>query len=101
MSDNLTKEKFAESLNTKFRVGAETAGTVEIELVQLVEGVSTPRQEQFSLLFLGPLDRFLMQKTYRVEHDSLGEFDMFLVPVGRGQDGFQYEAIFNRLPQGA
>ena len=101
MIEKLTKEIFAESVNTKFRVYPEPSRAVEIELVQLTEGVSTPTHEQFSLLFQGPQTHFLPQMTYHVEHDRLGEFDLFLVPVGRAQDSFQYEAVFNRFLEGA
>jgi hypothetical protein len=97
--ENLTKEIFAESVNTKFRVYSEPSNAIEIELVQLIEGVSTPTHEQFSLLFRGPQNHFLPQMTYHVEHDKLGEFDLFLVPVGKAQEDFQYEAVFNRFLQ--
>jgi hypothetical protein len=30
-------------------------------------------------------------------HDKLGEFDLFLVPVAKNENGFQYEAVFNRM----
>lgn len=100
MIENLTKEMFAESVNTKFRVDTTQSEAVEVELVQLIEGVSTPTHEQFSLMFHGPQTHFLPQMTYHVEHDRLGEFDLFLVPVGRAQDGFQYEAVFNRFLEG-
>ena len=30
-------------------------------------------------------------------HDSIGEFELFLVPVGRDDSGTFYEAVFNRL----
>jgi hypothetical protein len=101
LSENLTKALFAESLKTKFRVSSEQSDAVEVELIELVEGVSTPNHEQFSLLFQGPQTPFLPQMTYRVEHDRLGEFSLFLVPVARTPDGFQYEAVFNRFPEGA
>ena len=97
MSEVITKEMFAESLHTKFRLRAETPGPVELELVELTEGTSSPRHEQFALLFRGPLETFLQQAIYQLEHETLGELEMFLVPVGRGQNGFQYEAVFNRF----
>lgn len=97
MIENLTKEMFAESLNTKFRVQPEGSDAIEIELAELNEGVSTPTQEQFALLFRGPHNSFLPQMIYHLEHEKLGEFDLFLVPVGRDQNGFQYEAVFNRF----
>jgi hypothetical protein len=34
---------------------------------------------------------------YGVEHDRLGTFDLFLVPVGADETGVSYEAVFNRL----
>jgi uncharacterized protein DUF6916 len=95
--ENLTKEMFSDSLHTTFRLETEPARAMELQLVQLSEGVSSARQEQFSLLFRGPLDHFLPQKTYHLEHEKLGDFDLFLVPVGREQDGFRYEAVFNRF----
>ena len=99
MIEKMTKEMFSESLNTKFRVNAGSSNTIELELVELSEGVSMPKQEQFALLFRGPSDSFLPQRIYHLEHDRLGEFDLFLVPVGRDESGFQYEAVFNRFIQ--
>lgn len=97
MSDNLTKEAFQKSLNTQFRVQLEPAGIVAVELVELLEGVSTPRQEQFSLTFHGPLETPFGQGTRNVEHDNMGAFVLFLVPVARNPDGMVYEAVFNRM----
>ena len=97
LTKDLTKEMFAESLNTKFRLEPETSRSIELELIQLTEGVSNPAHEQFSLIFRGPLDYFLGQGTYHMEHDKTGEIDLFLVPIGQEQDGFRYEVIFNRL----
>ncbi|HKC63974.1 MAG TPA: hypothetical protein VKB86_10070 [Pyrinomonadaceae bacterium] len=97
MIEKMTKEMFAESLNTKFRVNAGSDRSIELELVELSEGVSTPKHEQFALLFRGPSDFFLPQGIYNMEHERLGEFDLFLVPVGRDERGFQYEAVFNRF----
>ena len=96
MPEFFTKEGFAEHLNTKFRIPLRPSGAVELELVEVVSTLSTPRQEQFSIFFRGPADIYLPQMTYRMEHDALGQLDLFIVPVGRGPEGFQYEAVFNR-----
>ena len=45
----------------------------------------------------GPLDAFLPQATYRLEHEQLGALDLFLVPVRKEAAGFLYQAVFNRL----
>jgi hypothetical protein len=98
--EKITKEMFAESLKTKFRLNVEASDPIELELVQLSEGASLLRYEQFALLFDGPPSPFLPQMIYHVEHEKLGEFDLFLVPVGKHQNGFQYEAAFNRSLEG-
>ena len=50
--------------------------------------------ERFSLYFTGP-DRYLPQHVYRIEHEQMGALDLFLVPVGKLDNGFRYEAVFN------
>lgn len=97
MAEHLSKASFVASLGSRYRLPAAGNLSPELELVELREGRSGPRNEQFALLFRGPLSLFLGQGMYHVEHDALGDFDLFLVPVGREQDGFRYEAVFNRM----
>ena len=100
MIENITKEMFRESLKTKFRLNVGTSDPIELELVELTESISTPKHEQFALLFRGPQNSFLPQMTYHLENEKLGELDLFLVPVGRDQNGVHYEAVFNRFLEG-
>jgi hypothetical protein len=67
--------------------------------VELVDATSLPSSgECFSLLFRAPTGVALDQRTYRVEHAALGEFPLFLVPLGPGDNGaHQFEAVINRL----
>lgn len=95
MSETLSKEAFAENLNTKFRINFESSKAAEIELVEVMEARSTSRQQQFSLFFRGPLEYLLPQGTYHMEHEKMGALDLFIVPIGREQEGFRYEAVFN------
>lgn len=48
----------------------------------------------FSLVFRGPRTIALPQGTYRIEHDALGGFPLFLVPIGPDAGGPRYEAVF-------
>jgi hypothetical protein len=91
-----TKEAFSEHLNTKFRIPLNPSGAIELELIEVVSTISTPRQEQFSIFFRGPQNIYLPQMTYQMEHDQMGALAVFIVPVGRDADGFRYEAVFNR-----
>ena len=97
MSESLSKEAFTENLNTKFRVPLESSEPVELELIEVDDSGSTPRHEQFSVYFRGPLDRLLPQNTYHMEHPRMGAIALFIVPIGHGEAGFRYEAVFNRL----
>lgn len=99
MSELLTKEAFAENLNTKFSIQLEDSKAAELELIEVVEASSTSRQRQFSVFFRGPLEYMLPQGTYHMEHEKMGALDLFIVPVGREQDGFRYEAVFNYVVQ--
>jgi hypothetical protein len=48
----------------------------------------------FAIVFLGPPSPILPQRIYRFEHDGIGAIEIFIVPIGRDDDGVRYEAIF-------
>ncbi|HTZ06813.1 MAG TPA: hypothetical protein VMB53_13845 [Gaiellaceae bacterium] len=53
--------------------------------------------ECFSLVFRGGSGAGLDQRIYRLEHASLGEFPLFLVPIAPAEDGEpRFEAVVNR-----
>jgi hypothetical protein len=70
---------------------------VELLMVSAEDKGSGPGEEQFSITFRGPLDVFLPQHTYKMEHPRMGTFDLFLVPIKQSKDGFYYEACFSRM----
>jgi hypothetical protein len=98
MAENLALnfETFAAHLNTSFKVQLAADLTAELRLIE-ANDKSVPKQEMFSLIFHGPEQAFLPQQIYQIEHDRIGVFDLFIVPVGRDEDGYRYEAIFNRV----
>ncbi|KRF38915.1 hypothetical protein [Terrabacter sp. Soil810] len=54
-----------------------------------------PTREPFTLTFAGGPNPPSAQGMHRLEHDVLGGFDLFLVPIGPGADGrHRYEAVF-------
>jgi hypothetical protein len=85
---------FARHVNSIFRFQHEPAAT-ELELVEVSDG-SAGQHINFSLLFRGPHQPALRQQIYPVEHDRLGRFDLFIVPIKRDAQGLKYEAVFNR-----
>jgi len=97
MLETLTAATLSEHLNTTFRIHLPDSTTVDLELTDVTGGRQTSRQEQFSIVFRGPIEVFLGQGTYSIEHDKIGTFDLFLVPVAEDDRGFSYQAVFNRL----
>ena len=97
MTAPLTEAEFSKHVNTKFRVAGEPP--VELELTE-VKGYLSKENEQtgmerFSAFFVGPPNRYLEQRMYAIEHEQMGAFELFLVPVSQDQSGFRYEAVFN------
>ena len=97
MEGSLTYEAFTQNAKTKFRVPLDEDKVVELELIEVSELKLHPRQEEFSLEFRGPSDVFLGQGVRNFEHDEMGKFELFIVPVEQDGEGFYYEAVFNRL----
>jgi hypothetical protein len=99
MPEKITEEAFTHQLNTKFRVrlGEERAVEIELEEVKPFPTLTHSRSdvERFSLYFCGPADLYLPQMTYHMEHEQMGEMDVFLVPVSQDARGFHYEAVFS------
>jgi hypothetical protein len=101
-------ESFARQLNTTFRIRADSGRSI---LVRLDEARLQPEQpvppgrrppgdagsEKFSLIFTGRRGELLEQNTYRFEHEALGQFEFFIVPVfTRNPAKIDYEAVVNR-----
>jgi hypothetical protein len=64
---------------------------------QLAESEETRlKEESFALIFRGPLDEPLRQRSYTIKHHALGRLEIFLVPVGKDDGARYYEAVFNR-----
>ncbi len=97
MTAELTEKEFSKHVNTKFRVAGEQPIELELTDVKGYLGKSNEQtgMERFSAFFRGPADRPLMQQTYSIEHEQMGTFDLFLVPLSRDESGFRYEAVFN------
>lgn len=99
MSTAPTEREFSQRLNTSFRLKLDTPKQIELKLVE-VKGYSSKADEQsgmerFSVFFTGPRHIHLPQGLYTLEHDAMGTFDIFLVPIALNDDGFRYEAVFN------
>jgi hypothetical protein len=107
--DDLSYATALEVLHSKFRIRLGETPITELELVATQEHGGLPQSgspgaaetESFSLYFLGPINPVLPQGTYIFQQERLGEFSLFIVPIGRETNGIKYEAVINRLRRGA
>jgi hypothetical protein len=99
MTAALDHETFSKHLDSNFLVQAGDAGTISLKLSKVSELQLSPRQERFSINFTGPLQPALPQGSYDFEHDEMGNFLLFIVPLISDEEGLLYEAVFNRLRQ--
>ncbi len=95
----LRKADFERQLNTNFLVN-KAPGQVVLKLVTVTDLMGREqfsRKEGFSLMFHGELNA-LEQKTYLIEHPTLGHLSFLMVPVMGDRNRKQhYEAIVNHL----
>lgn len=101
--EHFTQSMFSGAVGTVFRVQINPELTTELRLMEVAPGLGATandreasRYESFSLMFHGPGERFLPQRMYPFDHDKLGRFELFIVPVGKEGGVFKYQAVFNR-----
>jgi hypothetical protein len=102
MLERLTIDDFSGRVGERFSIRPTSEHALPVELVEARQlGPARPssegsgaRRAPFALLFRGPVGTVLPQRIYRVEHDAMGSYELFLVPVGPGHGGMLYEAIF-------
>ena len=106
MIETFTTETFRGRLGETFRLAHDGAAPIELALEEVtplgesvtgasVRGDGGGRAEAFSAVFRARgVREVLPQRTYRVEHDAIGAFELFLVPIAADRDGVRYEAVF-------
>jgi hypothetical protein len=97
MLEDFTVDTFRPRLGERFRLRTERRLDVElIEAESVGERAMEPSgRVPFSLVFRGPLEPVLPQRIYRFENDALGEFELFIVPIGPDESGMRYQAVFS------
>jgi Domain of unknown function (DUF6916) len=99
MLDTLRLEDFAPRIGERFRLSADAEHSIDVTLLEATALGAAARSQAarrapFSVVFLGPAAPVWPQRIYRVEHDVIGSFDLFLVPLGPRDGGMMYEAVF-------
>jgi hypothetical protein len=100
MLDKLQAADFLPYVHQSFRVRLDGVEPINLELISVTEhepaSTQDPaRRHPFSVMFLGPSSNlYLRQHIYHLEHEGLGELDIFIVPLGPQSGRMRYEAVF-------
>ena len=95
MTEKFERAAFFENLESTFHLRLNGSETLELQLVEVSESRKTRLQEMFSVVFRGRSGGVLPQKIYRLEHEKMGQLDLFLVPISQEGQEVCYEAVFN------
>jgi len=91
----LRRATFAPRVGDLFRISRPDRRPLPVRLVQVTTLPS--KGEAFSLLFRARRNAKLEQGTYSFHHGLLGTFPFFVVPVGRGVVGQDFQVVVNRV----
>ena len=89
----LTLAQFTPHVGSRFAVRAPGWRAFQVTLEEATATRSEPAAEAFSLLFRRPVGPAAGDGIHTLVHPSLGEFQLFLVAVGRGANGQEYQAV--------
>jgi hypothetical protein len=98
--EEFTVATFSDRLGETFRIRVDDDSALDVELASATLAPTRPNEAPrgrapFSVVFLGPLEPVLPQRIYPFEHETLGAFDLFIVPIGPAESRMQYEAVFS------
>jgi len=94
----LQSSEFKPYTGEDFSISFSATETVVATLRDVVDLPGHPHIERkpFSLLFeTKQKDHYYPQAIYSVKHPLHGNLEIFLVPMGFGAEGMQYEAVFS------
>jgi len=96
----LTYETAGKLVGRSYRVNLDVERSVELTVTRVVRAAEHgPRpkelkRDSFSIFFRGPSDVMLPQRMYDLNADRDPLPNLFVVPVGRDANGYEYEAVF-------
>ena len=100
-NESFNLASFAPLLGDRFQLVLGGSEIVDLILVEAdggrrgsdadADGAGRP---PFSLVFRGPLEPVLPQRIYGFRNETLGSFELFIVPIGPAGEAMQYQAVF-------
>lgn len=98
--EDMTLETFEPLIGSMFTITFPDREPFQLKLTgasPVMERVRSKKlkRQPFVIYFEGPDSVFLQQQMYPFSHDALGnDMQIFIVPTGREDGCYQYEAVF-------
>jgi len=99
MLEKLSYTDFTVHRNSVFNIQLSSEKCFDATLIDVSplenKGAEDFGRTPFSLVFhIENKEQLLQQGIYRISHNAMGAFEIFLVPLGPDDSGIRYEAIF-------
>ena len=95
---DLEASHFSPLIGKTFRLRIDASTSLDL---QLIEAATAPygrrksaKRDPFFIRFKGLPGLRLQQGIYRLENDELGALDIFVVQIGDGAEGSEFESVF-------
>lgn len=98
MLERLTSETFAPHLGDSFELAPPHGDPITVELTscEADQSWSDPdTRAPFSLIFHSSADVIVPQQICTLRHPTVGDLELFVVPIGPDTRGFRYQVVFS------
>lgn len=95
------QQHFEAAVGSSFSLPFDNGETFELRLDSYDASAHLDDQtyRNYSLIFSGPDHFQLQQATFTMNHEVLGTFMLFLVPIGKTEGRVQYQAVVSCLAE--
>lgn len=90
-------DDFNSCLNQPFTLELNDSSVYSVKLISVDKhpgSATMGDHEPFSVVFRGNSNTVLEQQIYLIKHGTLGDMELFIVPIGPDDEGMRYEAVF-------
>ena len=101
MSGMIKISFFEPLINQKFNIQLANNTTLVVQLIEVTPGKKFEKdteRDPFSVVFRGPREITIPQGIYKIDHETAGQIEIFLVPIGPDEKGMCFEAGYSLEP---
>jgi hypothetical protein len=97
MQELITRDDYANYLNSIFITKFDGGITAEMRLVEVTELIERGKMRSFQLIFQAHPDIPLESRIYELKHERLGDLSLSLEPFKKDANQALFQAVFSQL----